>query len=153
MCGIAGGFDLTTDQLKAMVDSLHHRGPDGEGYFEHQNFQMGMRRLAIQDANNGQQPFSSPCGRYHAIFNGEIYNWHELKNELAQHGYHFKTNCDGEILPAAWIEWGESMFTKLNGMFSIAIYDRVENSLILARMEWDFPLPLKSRPYKQEASH
>lgn len=94
---------------------------------------MGMARLAIQDRSRGKQPFTSSCGRFQAIFNGEIYNWRELRAELLACNHHFSTECDGEILPAAWQEWQGAMFAKLNGMFSIAIYDAKTRELILGR--------------------
>jgi len=109
MCGIAGGHGLHRDQVDAMVASMHHRGPDGRGFFQQENFVMGMARLAIQDRSRGKQPFTSSCGRFQAIFNGEIYNWRELRAELLACNHHFSTECDGEILPAAWQEWKGAM--------------------------------------------
>lgn len=133
MCGIAGGYNLSRDQVEGMVSSMHHRGPDGRGYFQQTDFSMGMARLAIQDSDRGEQPFTSSCGRYRVIFNGEIYNWRALRAELQSSGHRFSTECDGEILPSAWKEWKGAMFSKLNGMFSIAIFDCEKRELILAR--------------------
>ncbi len=94
---------------------------------------MGMARLAIVDAAQGQQPFRSSTGRYHVVFNGEIYNWQALRRELEARGHRFSTHCDGEVLPAGWETWGAALFPKLNGMFAIAIYDTHTHELVVAR--------------------
>jgi len=133
MCGIAGGFHLHQDQLDPMLQALRHRGPDGTGRHVTASFSFGMTRLAILDIKRGKQPFSSPDGRIHAICNGEIYNWRELRKELQQAGHSFQTQCDSEIIPAAWLEWGEHMLDRFNGMFAIALHDRQSDSLFLAR--------------------
>lgn len=133
MCGIAGGLRLTSDRLDRMLAALRHRGPDGEGSFQRGSFLCGMRRLAILDAAHGQQPFVSSDGEIHAIFNGEIYNWQEIRRTLEARGHRFRTRCDGEILPAAWLEWGTALPEKLNGMFAIAVHDARTDSLFLAR--------------------
>jgi len=133
MCGIAGGFNLIPELTNRMVEQMKHRGPDGSGFYHDQGFSMGMARLSIVDAHKGQQPFVSSCGNYQVIFNGEIYNWRELRQSLDALGHSFQTNCDGEVLPAGWAQWGEQLFPKLNGMFSIAIYDVRAQELILAR--------------------
>ena len=116
-----------------MLSYLHHRGPDGRGRFESGPFRCGMTRLAILDRENGQQPFTSSDGRIQAICNGELYNWQELRAELEKAGHQFKTRCDAEILPAAWLEWGTALPEKLNGMFALAIHDAEIDSLFLAR--------------------
>jgi asparagine synthase (glutamine-hydrolysing) len=131
MCGIAGGLKISPDHLLRMLATLHHRGPDGSGCHEGRHFSLGMTRLAILDPENGQQPFTS--GPIHAICNGEIYNWQELRAELEKKGHHFKTRCDAEILPSAWLEWGTELPAKLNGMFALAIHDAEKNTLFLAR--------------------
>ncbi|MBT8044656.1 MAG: asparagine synthetase B, partial [Verrucomicrobiae bacterium] len=133
MCGIAGGIHLNKDQLALMLDCLRHRGPDGRGEFESAPFSIGMTRLAILDREHGGQPFISSCKRVSAICNGEIYNWRELRHELEASGHHFRTQCDCEIIPAAWIEWGEGMLEKFNGMFALALHDQKSGMLILAR--------------------
>lgn len=116
-----------------MLTSLRHRGPDGDGQFSVEPFRCGMTRLAILDRENGQQPFASSDKRIHAICNGEIYNWRELRIELEQKGHQFRTQCDTEILPAAWFEWGTALPEKLNGMFALTIHDAETDTLFLAR--------------------
>ena len=133
MCGIAGGIELSDEGLDLMLRSLVHRGPDGSGSFQQPPFRCGMTRLAILDLENGQQPFASPDGRIHALCNGELYNWRELRSELEALGHRFRTQCDSEVLPAAWLEWGRALPEKLNGMFALAIHDQKDNSLFLAR--------------------
>lgn len=133
MCGIAGGIGLSDAALKKMTSALAHRGPDGSGHIHSAPFSLGMTRLAVLDIAHGQQPFSSPDGRVHTICNGEIYNWRKLRNKLEQSGHRFHTQCDCEIIPAAWIEWGIDMFQRFNGMFAIALVDNNDGSLILAR--------------------
>ena len=133
MCGIAGGLHLKPEQLNQMLSALQHRGPDGSGRHLTDSFSIGMTRLAILDLKRGQQPFASSNRRIHAICNGELYNWKSLRKELEIKGHQFHTQCDTEILPAAWLEWGTSLPEKLNGMFALAIYDAKSNSLFLAR--------------------
>lgn len=133
MCGIAGGLQLKPEQLQQMLNILHHRGPDGSGSHLADPFAIGMTRLAVLDLKHGQQPFVSHNKRVHTICNGEIYNWKSLRRELEIKGHQFQTQCDAEILPAAWIEWGEKLPEKLNGMFAFAIHDAESNSLFLAR--------------------
>ena len=114
-----------------MLAALQHRGPDGSGEHLSRSFQIGMTRLAILDLENGRQPFTS--NNVHAVCNGEIYNWQDLRAELEQKGHHFQTRCDAEILPAAWLEWGTDLPSKLNGMFALAIHDAEKDTLFLAR--------------------
>lgn len=133
MCGIAGGLHLPKDQLALMLDALAHRGPDGRGDFRAGDFCVGMTRLAILDLEAGKQPFVSECGRVKVVCNGEIYNWRELRDILEQAGHQFKTQCDCEIIPAAWMEWGLGMLTRFNGMFALALYDKDSGNLFLAR--------------------
>lgn len=133
MCGIAGGLHLRRDQLDLMLDALRHRGPDGRGDFQAGAFSLGMTRLAILDRERGKQPFRSACGRVQAVCNGEIYNWRELRTELEQAGHRFHTRCDCEIIPAAWLQWGENMLERFNGMFAIALHDQQTDSVFLAR--------------------
>lgn len=116
-----------------MLQRLRHRGPDQTGSCRVGDFSLGMTRLAILDAKHGQQPFRSPCGRITAVCNGELYNWRSLRTELEGKGHRFASQCDCEILPAAWLEWGPALFPKLNGMFALAIHDAREDQLTLAR--------------------
>ncbi len=133
MCGIAGGHHLSPETLETMLQAIEHRGPDGKGRFLGQSFSFGMTRLAILDLAEGQQPFTSPDGSIQAICNGEIYNWRELREELCAAGHRFHTQCDCEILPAAYLEWGKSFVKRLNGMFALAIFDQKNGTLFLAR--------------------
>jgi len=133
MCGIYGMFNKrpSDETMDAMEHALRHRGPDGEGRLIRQHSGMGMTRLSIMDQKRGQQPFFSAERQVAAIMNGEIYNWKDLRRELHAKGYQFHTECDAEILPAAWQEWGTDMLGRLNGMFAIALLDG--EKLFLAR--------------------
>lgn len=135
MCGIAGIIgDFGTCQLDAMLLSQHHRGPDATGKYNDGNFAaLGHNRLAIIDLTpQSNQPFLDPSGRYVLVFNGEIYNYIELKAELHGH-YTFKTDSDTEVLLAAFIIYGNQCLQKLNGMFSFAIWDKQDKKLFAAR--------------------
>jgi asparagine synthase (glutamine-hydrolysing) len=134
MCGIAGiigGFDM--HQLDAMLLSQHHRGPDATGKYSDDFTALGHNRLAIIDlSEQSNQPFLDSSGRYVLVFNGEIYNYIELKNELNGH-YTFKTDSDTEVLLAAFIIYGKDCLQKLNGMFSFAVWDNQDKKLFAAR--------------------
>jgi asparagine synthase (glutamine-hydrolysing) len=135
MCGIAGIIgDFETQQLDAMLLSQQHRGPDATGKYSDGNFAtLGHNRLAIIDLSpQSNQPFLDPSGRYVLVFNGEIYNYIELKAELKSH-YTFKTDSDTEVLLAAFIIYGNQCLQKLNGMFSFAIWDNYDKKLFAAR--------------------
>jgi asparagine synthase (glutamine-hydrolysing) len=135
MCGIAGIIGEYKDiQLDAMLASQHHRGPDAKGkYFDHGFSALGHNRLAIIDlSTEANQPFEDDSGRYILAFNGEIYNYIEIKAEL-HNQYKFKTESDTEVLLAAFIIYGRSCLEKFNGMFSFAIWDNVEKKLFAAR--------------------
>lgn len=135
MCGIAGIIgDFDARQLDAMLLSQHHRGPDATGKYNDGNFAaLGHNRLAIIDLSpQSNQPFLDPSGRYVLVFNGEIYNYIELKAELDGH-YTFKTDSDTEVLLAAFIIYGNQCLQKLNGMFSFAIWDNQDKKLFAAR--------------------
>ena len=119
MCGIVGilnldGCRVEMDAIKSMTDTIIHRGPDGEGHWLGNAIGLGHRRLAIRDLSNaGKQPISDYSGRIHISFNGEIYNDRSLRSELKEIiGYKFRSHCDAEILPAAYLAWGEDMFLK-----------------------------------------
>lgn len=140
MCGICGFFSknrITQQQLTDMNDTMYHRGPDdhgaeiwpaGDGY----TVGMAQRRLSIVDLSPmGHQPMNSEDGRVSLVFNGEIYDFHKLKEELSD--YCFKSTCDTEVILAAYLKWGIDCIQKLNGMFAIAIYDRKEEKLFLVR--------------------
>ena len=135
MCGIAGIIgDFKTQQLDAMLLSQYHRGPDATGkYYDTYFAALGHNRLAIIDLSpQSNQPFFDHTGRYVLVFNGEIYNYIELKSELKAH-YTFKTNSDTEVLLAAFLIYGRQCLQKLNGMFSFAIWDNQDKKLFAAR--------------------
>ncbi len=135
MCGIAGIIgDYNDIQLNAMLASQHHRGPDATGkYFDLGFCALGHNRLAIIDlSEESNQPFEDESGRYALVFNGEIYNYIEIKTAL-QNQYNFKTESDTEVLLAAFIIYGKSCLEKLNGMFAFAIWDNQEKTLFAAR--------------------
>ncbi len=134
MCGIFGfaGFEKP-DLLPRMAATVHHRGPDGEGYFSEGRFSMGMRRLSIIDIEGGTQPIWNEDETLAVCCNGEIYNFVELREELQAAGHRFRTRSDTEVLVHAFEEWGEECLERLNGMFAFALWDRREERLFLAR--------------------
>ncbi len=139
MCGIAGFITTSLtggaaeQTLGAMLNSIIHRGPDGEGRLDRPPFHLGMRRLAIIDLTTGDQPLWSDCGRYAVFMNGEIYNHRELKSELEGKGRRFKTKSDTEVVANLFAEAGVGGLARLNGMFALAILDTRENELLLCR--------------------
>lgn len=139
MCGIFGfaGFE-ESGLLRRMADEIVHRGPDGEGYFEHgkfaqPKFSMGMRRLSIIDLDTGDQPIFSEDRTIAVVANGEIYNYLELRAELRGAGHRFTTNSDTEVLVHGFEEWGDDVVQHLNGMFAFCIYDMRTNEVFMAR--------------------
>jgi asparagine synthase (glutamine-hydrolysing) len=117
-----------------MLDAIVHRGPDGEGSFIDDSYAVGHRRLAIIDLSAaGHQPRESSNGRYVISYNGEVYNFNELRLELEAKGYQFHSRTDTEVVLNAFCEWGTKSFNKFNGMFALAIWDKKEKSLLLAR--------------------
>jgi asparagine synthase (glutamine-hydrolysing) len=117
-----------------MTDILAHRGPDGEGQYVSGSVGLGHRRLAIIDLSPlGRQPMSTPDGRYTLVFNGEIYNFQELRAELTARGRTFVSRTDSEVLLAGFAEWGLGVLRRLNGMFAFAAWDRDKETLTLAR--------------------
>lgn len=151
MCGIAG-FAGPGDQavLAAMSARLYHRGPDEEGQFVDQRWSLylGHRRLVVVDPAGGQQPMSNEDGNVVVVFNGEIYNHHELRHELIAAGHHFRSNhSDTEVLVHGFEEWGTTLPSRLNGMFAFAIVDRCDGRLFLARDRFgEKPLYYVQRP-------
>jgi asparagine synthase (glutamine-hydrolysing) len=139
MCGIAGYSQLVREAefdpnlIKKMLALLKHRGPDEQGYYLDDHVALGSTRLSIIDLASGQQPMSEETGRYWIVFNGEIYNYKELRDEIGQKGCQFRTQSDTEVLLQAWMTWKTDMFQRLNGAFAFAIYDHLERSLLLAR--------------------
>lgn len=139
MCGIAGEFDVAqrrpvdTKVLAAMNQSQFHRGPDEGDQYLAPGVGLAHRRLSIIDLASGQQPMLSEDGRYCIVYNGEVYNFRELADELRAKGYTFRTHCDTEVLLYAWDAWGEACVDRFRGMFALAIYDSRKESLFLAR--------------------
>jgi asparagine synthase (glutamine-hydrolysing) len=139
MCGIAGLFHTDVPKpvdparVKAMADTLAHRGPDGSGVWTAPGVGFGHRRLSIIDLEGGAQPMLTPDGRLAVTYNGEIYNFREVKAELEERGHAFATTSDTEVIMAAWRQWGPDCLSRLNGMFAIALYDAAEDALFLAR--------------------
>ena len=139
MCGIAGVFELDADRgtspegLRRMANALVHRGPDEQGFHQIGPIGLAHRRLSIIDLVSGQQPMSSPDGRVWLVFNGEIYNYPELRIELEKKGYVFRTHSDTEALLALYLQDGLEAFPKLNGMFACAFWDQRSGRLVLAR--------------------
>jgi len=140
MCGIVGFVDQHTDYnkeevLRQMMASVKHRGPDDEGVFlnKENSTAFGHVRLSIIDLASGQQPMRSADDRYTIVFNGEIYNYIELKKDLEKKGHTFRTSSDTEVLIALYQEYGKTMVDYLNGMFAFAIYDKAEDLVFIAR--------------------
>ena len=139
MCGIAGlvdfsGREVRKDSIKAMTDSIKHRGPDGEGQWVYENVGIGHRRLAVIDMSEAaSQPMHSNDRRYVLTYCGEIYNYKEVRKELESLGHHFHTKSDTEVLLKSLIQWKEKALIKFNGMFAFAFYDTVKHEMLLAR--------------------
>ena len=137
MCGITGGVPgIDVRVLERMAAALAHRGPDGEGYFHAPGpagASLGHRRLAVIDLAGGRQPMTSADGRWTLVFNGEIYNFRELRRVLEDCGTAFRTNSDTEVLLEAWARWGVDVLERLRGMFAFAIWDGRDRALWLVR--------------------
>ena len=138
MCGIAGAVTLKSDHslhssVKQMTKAMEHRGPDGEGWHLEDRVVLAIRRLSIIDIEHGDQPFKTEDGQIHILFNGEIYNYVELQDQLKKKGYRFKSNCDGEVIPYLYQEHGIGFLKYLRGMFAIVIYNRRINKIYLIR--------------------
>jgi len=139
MCGIAGilhldGEPVSREILRRMTDAIAHRGPDGEGHWIEGNVGFGHRRLAIIDLSSaGHQPMFSGDHRFVLTYNGEIYNYREIRCELEALGFWFKSQTDSEVVLNALAHWGPDALIKFNGMFGLALWDRKEKTLLLAR--------------------
>lgn len=142
MCRIAGIINNTfadielKNSINSMCEVMKHGGPDDHGVFvrAEAGIALGHRRLSILDlSQNGHQPMLYSDSRYVIVYNGELYNFMSLKNDLVKLGYSFSSDTDTEVILAAYASWGEASFAKLNGMFSFAIYDQLKNEIILAR--------------------
>lgn len=139
MCGICGQYNFRDPRpvkpatIKAMARAITHRGPDDEGYYLSGELGFGFRRLSIIDLEGGHQPMSDPEQSVWVVFNGEIYNFPELRRELEALGYTFRTRCDTEVIIHGYKQWGADVFNHLNGMFGLAIWDERRRKLVLAR--------------------
>ena len=139
MCGICGQFNYGTlepvspDAIRSMADSIRHRGPDDDGYHCDGAIGLGFRRLSIIDLATGHQPMSSSNGAVWLVFNGEVYNYRELRSELVGLGHAFRTQSDTEVILQGYLRWGDGILTRLNGMFGFAIWDARARRLLIAR--------------------
>lgn len=139
MCGICGQYNFVDhqpvqlDTIKRMTGSLIHRGPDDDGWFLDGSVGLGFRRLSIIDLAGGHQPMSDQAGSVWVTFNGEIYNFRELRTELESHGHVFRTKSDTEVIVHGYKQWGDEVLNRLNGMFGVAIWDTLKRRLVLAR--------------------
>lgn len=137
MCGIAGIHSPSgrpdTDLLQQMMNALSHRGPDGSGYYRDSEVALGHTRLAIIDPNLGVQPMCGEREDVWVTFNGEIFNYVELRAQLVDRGHDFRTRSDTEVIVHAWEEWGPDCFERFNGQWALAIWDRRTSELVLSR--------------------
>jgi len=139
MCGICGQLNFAKNEpvnretIRRMSRSMFHRGPDDEGEFVSGAVGLGFRRLSIIDLSGGHQPMSDAEGSVQVVFNGEIYNFRELRAELEQRGHQFRTRSDTEVIVHGYKEWGADVFNHLNGMFGVAIWDVKRRRLVVAR--------------------
>lgn len=139
MCGIAGYLHLEKERIadpsvvRRMTTRIAHRGPDGEGFYVKDNLALGHRRLAIIDLSTGDQPMITDDGNLVIIFNGEIYNYLELKQELLTLGHTFRTQSDTEVILKAYQQWGNDFQNKLNGMWAFALWDHRNATMLLSR--------------------
>jgi asparagine synthase (glutamine-hydrolysing) len=139
MCGICGKLEFKPEKqvpeslLKRMADAIRHRGPDDEGFYASGQIGLGFRRLSIIDIDTGHQPLSNENGTVWIVFNGEIYNYRSLREELLAKGHIFKTKSDTEVIVHLYEEYGSECVQKLRGMFAFAIWDSPNNTLFLAR--------------------
>ena len=133
MCGILGALNYDGN-FDSSLDLIKHRGPDAGSTFQHNNIFLGHRRLKIIDlSDSANQPMTSNDGRYTIIFNGEIYNFESIRNDLKKLNFNFKTQSDTEVILYAYIAWKEKCLNKFNGMFSFAIYDNKKENIFIAR--------------------
>jgi asparagine synthase (glutamine-hydrolysing) len=155
MCGICGQFNFGSPEpvqrrtIEAMTNTLVHRGPDDEGYYIAGPLGFGFRRLSIIDLGGGHQPMSDQEESVWVVFNGEIYNFPELRRELEAHGHVFRTNCDTEVIIHGYKQWGDDVLNRLNGMFGLAIWDVQKRRLVLARD----PFGIKLIYYRIDGDH
>jgi asparagine synthase (glutamine-hydrolysing) len=152
MCGICGQFSyerqapVSRREIEKMARSIAHRGPDDEGYYVNGPIGLGFRRLSIIDLEGGHQPMSDAEESLRVVFNGEIYNFPELRRELESFGHVFRTRCDTEVIVLGYKQWGDDVLNRLNGMFGLAIWDERKQRLVIARD----PFGIKPIYYKIE---
>src|SRR3954467_9178717 len=139
MCGIAGIVDLTAERpfppaaLQKTAAPLFHRGPDEEGFLERPGLGLASRRLSIVGLADGQQPISNETGKVSVVFNGELFDYPEVKKQLEGDGHTFRTHCDTELLPHLWEDHQEGMLSRLRGQFAFALWDEKRKQLTVAR--------------------
>ncbi len=133
ICGFTGKGGQNSDTLRKMTEVITHRGPDSVGYFQDDRISMGFRRLSIIDLDKGQQPIYNEDKTLVLTFNGEIYNYRELRQELLSLGHRFSTETDSEVLIHGFEEWGEKLLYRLRGMFGFAVYNTQDGSVFIAR--------------------
>jgi asparagine synthase (glutamine-hydrolysing) len=139
MCGIAGIVNLVEPNgidasiVRRMADAITHRGPDEDGYFFRPGLAMANRRLSIVGLHDGKQPISNEDRSISVIFNGELFDYPEVKAQLQAKGHHFRTHCDTELVPHLYEEYGEAVFERLRGQFAVALWDERSQQLLLAR--------------------
>jgi asparagine synthase (glutamine-hydrolysing) len=139
MCGIAGVIDLTGKRpvprkvLQTMADALVHRGPDEDGFFEQPGLGLASRRLSIVGLADGRQPIRSETGSVTVVYNGELFDYPEMRADLEGRGHRFKTHCDTEVIPHLWEDYGEHSLVRLRGQFAVALWDEDTQVLVLAR--------------------
>lgn len=136
MCGFVGYINKESDKkdnIKKMADLIAHRGPDSEGYYTDEDIALGFRRLSIIDLNNGSQPIYNEDKSKVIVFNGEIYNYQQLREDLIEKGHKFSTNADTEVLIHGYEEYSEGILDKLRGMFAFVIYDVNTKEVFAAR--------------------
>ena len=139
MCGICGQYNFRNlepvylQNIEAMTKTIVHRGPDDQGYHISGPLGFGFRRLSIIDLGGGHQPMSDQDESVWVVFNGEIYNFRELRRELEKYGHVFRTNSDTEVIVHGYKQWGDEVLNRLNGMFGLAIWDTRQCRLVLAR--------------------
>ena len=137
MCGVCGIVSYSSPPdlllLRRMTGRIAHRGPDGNGYYRDRHAALGHTRLAIIDTAGGAQPLCNEDGTVWVTFNGEIFNYVELREELRGRGHTFRTASDTEVIVHAWEQWGEGCFSRFNGQWAIALWDRRAERLVLSR--------------------
>ena len=139
MCGICGfvsNHELDQDRsslLNALNQTLDHRGPDSDGFYINGDVGMGMRRLAIIDIASGDQPIFNEDKSIAIVYNGEIYNFQELRGQLERYDHIFSTNSDTEVIIHAYEQWGDECLLKFNGMFAFSLWDDKQKRLLIAR--------------------